>query len=101
MPVRKVDDFSPTGTTIDVPFRTGASGVVDIQALEADIKSAAPDSGIGSALDSAEYGLQLVRFPFRQVWGDDTRPSSDSVFLPVIAYSTLVTGTFQSPGGGG
>lgn len=98
LPVRKVDDFSATGTTIDVPFRSGASGVVDIQALEADIKSAVPESGIGNSLDSAEYALQLVRFPFRQVWGDATRPSSDSVFTPVIAYSALVAGTFLASG---
>lgn len=100
LPIRKIDDFTPTGDTIDVPFRTGASGVVDIQALEADIKSADSDAGIGSSLDSAEYALQLVRFPFRQVWGDDTRPSSDSVFAPVVSYQTLVTDTFQIVGGG-
>lgn len=101
LPVRSVADFEPTGTTIDVPFRAGSSGVVDIQALEADIKSAAPDSGIGSSLDSAEYALQLVRFPYRQVWGDDTRPSTDAVFEPVVAYEALVTGTFRDVGGVG
>jgi hypothetical protein len=94
LPIRDVDDFSDTGATVDVPFRAGTSGVVDIQALERTLKNEHPGSGIGDALDSAEYALQLVRFPYRQVWGDDTRPPSDSVFRPVVRYETLVRDAF-------
>jgi hypothetical protein len=103
LPLRRVSDFQPTGTTLDVPFRVGSSGVVDIQALEADIKAADDGAGIGDSLDSAEYALQLVRFPYRQVWGDDTRPAADAVFTPIVAYRTLVNETFQAfqIGGGG
>ena len=99
LPVRDVTDFSDTGTEVPVLFREGASGVIDIQALEADIKTMAPDSGIGTELDSAEYALQLVRFPYRQVFGDDSRPPSDAVFRPVLSYRALVDASFRRRGG--
>jgi hypothetical protein len=95
LPVRDVDDFSETGATIDVPFRAGTNGVVDIQALERTLKRDHPGSGIGDALDSAEYALQLVRFPYRQVWGDDTQPPSDTVFQPTVNYDVLVADSFE------
>jgi hypothetical protein len=94
LPIRDVDDFSATGATVDVPFRAGAHGVVDIQALERTLKTQHPESGIGAELDSAEYALQLVRFPYRQVWGDDTRPRVDTVFQPIVMYQTLVDDGF-------
>jgi hypothetical protein len=94
LPVRDVDDFSETGADVDVPFRAGTNGVVDIQALERTLKLDHPESGIDDALDSAEYALQLVRFPYRQVWGDDTRPPVDTVFTPVVMYHTLVADGF-------
>ena len=77
------------GAAIDVPFRAGASGVVDIQQLERRLK-ARPGTGAGDGLSSAEYALQLVRFPFRQVFGDVNRPPVPTVFRPTVSYETMV-----------
>jgi hypothetical protein len=80
------------GPPIEVPFRAGATGVVDIQELE---RRLAPRVGSGAAdgLSSAEYALQLVRFPFRQVFGDpdDPTPPVAQVFKPTVSYATLST----------
>ncbi|MDF1505376.1 hypothetical protein [Roseisolibacter sp. H3M3-2] len=78
-----------SGAPIDVPFRAGASGVVDIQQLERRLK-ARPGTGAGDGLDSAEYALQLVRFPYRQVFGDVTRPPVPIVFRPTVSYRTMM-----------
>lgn len=81
------------GAPITVQFRAGASGVVDIQALE---RALAPRVGSGAAdgLDSAEYALQLVRFPFRQNWGDQAGTTITLVFKPTLSYATLVADHF-------
>ena len=79
---------------VDVPFRVGASGVVDIKRLE---RALAPITGSGAAdgLDSAEYALQLVRFPFRQVWGDTEELDLVEVFKATVPYSVMVSGVFS------
>jgi hypothetical protein len=77
------------GAAIDVPFRAGTSGVVDIQALERAL-AARPGTGAGDGLSSAEYALQLVRFPFRQVFGDTSTTTVPIVFRPTVSYETMV-----------
>lgn len=82
---------------VEVPFRSGdrSSGVVDIQRLEDRLRG--PATG-GNEMDSAEYALQLVRFPFRQVWGETRRTPIASVFTPVVEYQQLAQ-TFMTFGG--
>jgi hypothetical protein len=79
-------DYLP-GNPVDVPFRSGASGVVNIKRLERKL----PQTAVGpdAALDSAEYALQLVRFPYRQVWGDEESFQVSAVFKPTVAYQQL------------
>jgi hypothetical protein len=77
---------------VPVPFRsgTGASGVVDIQQLERrlhDVDGTA--TGAADGLDSAEYALQLVRFPYRQVWGDPQGMTISSAFIATVSYQQL------------
>ena len=60
------DDFTATNS-VDVPFRPGAPGVLDIRALRKRIEDKAP--GIGE-VDSKEFAMEMLRFPFRQVFGD-------------------------------
>jgi hypothetical protein len=94
-PVRDVVTFEPTGADVTVGFRPGATGVVDIQALERTLKRDHPATGAADGLNSAEYALQLVRFPYRQVWGEPTTSHDlGIVFHPIIAYQTLVTTAF-------
>lgn len=76
---------------VDVPFRAGASGVVDIKRLERALQ---PIAGSGAddeeGMNSAEYALQLVRFPYRQVWGDPESLDLSTVFKPTVSYRTMV-----------
>jgi hypothetical protein len=96
LPVRDRDTFADTGERVEIPFRRGAPGVVNIQRLERTLKSDHPETGAGDGLDSAEYALQLIRFPYRQVWGDVTAtPDLDLVFHATIGYQLLVTTAFQ------
>lgn len=82
------------GSPVTVPFRSGdrTSGVIDIQELERKLRG--PATG-GDDLDSAEYALQLVRYPYRQVWGSKDKTPIATVFTPTIAYQTIAT-TFQT-----
>lgn len=82
--------------TVDVTFRPNASGVIDIQRLESALRAKGV-TGVDPVLDSAEYALQLIRFPYRQIFGDpaDPSPTLNTVMLkPTIAYSTLVSKAF-------
>jgi hypothetical protein len=91
---RRASDFTDLAVApVPVPFRsgTGASGVVDIQLLErrlADVDGTA--TGAADGLDSAEYALQLVRFPFRQVWGDTAGTTISSEFVATLSYTSLM-----------
>lgn len=90
------------GGPVNVPFRTGgaASGVVDIKQLERKLEPRAGSLGSDNVMDSSEYALQLVRFPWRQVWGDMAHADDpaagqpETVFKPVIAYRTMVERVF-------
>ena len=85
-----------SGDPVDVPFRAdGGAGVVDIHELQRRL-AAKPKTGAGDGLDSAEYALQLIRFPYRQVWGDPEGPAIDTVFQPTISYLTMTTSVFQA-----
>lgn len=85
---------------VDVPFRyQGASGVVDIRRLadalaEHDETGADDDDDGVTDLDSAEYALQLIRFPWRQVFGDVDNEVVADVFHPTVSYRNVVANTF-------
>ncbi|MFT3666670.1 hypothetical protein [Piscinibacter sp.] len=65
--VPPLDDFTGANS-VDVPFRPGAPGVIDIAALRQRLAAKAPNSG--GSLEANEYALQMLRFPYRQVFGD-------------------------------
>jgi hypothetical protein len=96
---RRAADFKDLPVDpVNIPFRSGSgtSGVVDIQELE---RRLAKIDGTGAAdgLDSAEYALQLVRFPYRQVWGDTTQFAIADAFQATLSYVTFTT-TFVKQG---
>ena len=62
-----VDDFT-TANSVDVPFRPGAPGVIDLTRLRERLVNKAPN--VGATLEPHEFALQMLRFPFRQVFGD-------------------------------
>lgn len=77
------------GAPIEVPFRNGGgAGVIDIQQLERRLATR-PETGAADALDSGEYALQLVRFPYRQVFGEVTEAPLFMVFRPTVAYEQV------------
>jgi hypothetical protein len=82
---------------VPVGFRSsGAPGVVDIQRLERDL---APIGATGPdpVLDAAEYALQLIRFPYRQVFGDVADFALIESFKATLSYSTLAATFVEQP----
>ncbi|HSC90823.1 MAG TPA: hypothetical protein VLB86_04130 [Gaiellaceae bacterium] len=67
-PVPPKDDFT-TANSIDVPFRGGAPGVIDLRRLR-KLMVDKPVPNIGPTVEPHEYALQMLRFPYRQVFGD-------------------------------
>jgi hypothetical protein len=97
LPVRNpTAGINETSESVSVRFRPNAAGVVDIQRLERDL-AAKGGAGADSTLDSAEYALQMIRFPYRQIYGrpDARRPNTDVVLKPTVRYVTLATALFK------
>lgn len=59
--------FTSTNS-VTVPFRRNAPGVIDMVQLAERLRTTAP--GAGPTLESNEFALQMLRFPYRQVFGD-------------------------------
>jgi hypothetical protein len=55
--------------SVDVPFRPGAPGVIDQRRLRQRLL-AKPAANLGPTVEPHEYALQMLRFPYRQVFGD-------------------------------
>lgn len=97
---RDVSTFADlAGAPLTVPFRAtpGATGVIDIQQVQKDLVGK-PATHVGVDLDAAEYALQLIRFPYRQVFGDPKTTTIGSVFTASVAYAKLVNDTFRLGG---
>ncbi len=61
------DELTDTNS-VPVPFRGGAPGVLDLARLRQRLADNAPNSG--GSLEANEFALQMLRFPYRQVFGD-------------------------------
>jgi hypothetical protein len=76
---------------VDVPFRPNAPGVVDIPTLVKNFLAKKDVLKTGNTLDSAELALQMIRFPYRQVFGDTSVGGPvtdfDTVFRPQVGYA--------------
>ena len=66
-PVAPVNAIT-NANSVPVPFRAGAPGVIDLATLRTRLAAKAPNSG--GTLESNEFALQMLRFPYRQVFGD-------------------------------
>ncbi|MFN7929974.1 MAG: hypothetical protein U0Y68_19050 [Blastocatellia bacterium] len=76
-PVPPEDEFTPDNT-VSVPFRKGAPGVINIAELRKRLAAKAPNSG--GTLEPNEYALQMLRFPYRQVFGDPKNKEGKQFF---------------------
>jgi hypothetical protein len=86
------EDVSPNpDDLVPVPFRPGSPGVLDIQGLDRTLMNT-PGTNMGTSVDGAEFALQMLRFPFRQVFGDPSivgPPPIDDVFVPTVSLAAL------------
>ncbi len=70
VPPIQSDQFTASNS-VDVPFRKGAPGVLHLGKLMQRLQATAP--GGAGALQPHDFGLQMLRFPYRQVFGDPGR----------------------------
>lgn len=85
------DVNSNPNDVVDVPFRAGSPGVLDIARLNQALM-AKPGTNMGASVDGAEFALQMLRFPFRQVFGDPSVTGTapiDAVFRPTLNLNGL------------
>lgn len=68
-------------------FRAGSPGVLDLRRTANEFENTAA-TNVGSDLDGAEFALQMIRFPYRQVFGDmDGATPMDAVFKPSVDFT--------------
>ncbi len=70
---------------VPVPCRPGSPGVLDFDHLNKALIARA-DTHMGAEIDSAEFALEALRFPYRQVFGDVSNPVGRlaDVFQPSV-----------------
>ncbi len=98
--VPPIKTFTTTNSVV-VPFRKNAPGVIDLVKLKERLRDAAPNAG--ADLDPHEFALQMLRFPYRQVFGDpddaDGIKFSDldtfKVTIGLSSWKTTVTDYLQ------
>jgi hypothetical protein len=74
--------------TVPVPFRPGAPGVINMKKLN-EAMLAVQETNMGPSVDSAEYAMQMLRFPLRQVFGDTTVAPGADAFVATIKIPQL------------
>lgn len=83
-------DLSPR-RDVPVPFRRNAAGVINLSKLR-ERMVAVTATQLGSAVEANEFALEMLRFPFRQVFGDPANePGADllDVFRPKLKFADL------------
>jgi hypothetical protein len=82
------------GRTVNVPFRTNSPGVISVAALGRRI-AAVPEThvvgGNDPSVTSAELAMQLLQFPYRQVFG----PTGGTVGGAVVTFEDVFNPTIQ------
>lgn len=108
LPLRNIQDATllsqeqppPAGVQqVPVPFRRGAPGLIHVTELASRIAAqpATNVTALEGSVQSAEFALEMLRFPFRQVFGDPslggvgggTPLGFDELFRPQIGISVI------------
>ena len=90
-------DDVPAETHVPVTFRSGSPGVLDLKRTAQTLIDTA-GTNVGPALDGAEFALEMIRFPYRQVFGDPSQGGVGNirdvfrVSLPMTALKTKFFG---------
>jgi len=79
--------------TVPVPFRAGSPGVINMTKLNDDLRNIT-QANMGPTIDAAEYAMQMLRFPLRQVFGDTTVAQDVDSFVATVKIAQL-TERFQ------
>jgi hypothetical protein len=79
--------------TVPVPFRSGSPGVINMKKLNQDLIDVTA-ANMGPNIDAAEYAMQMLRFPLRQVFGDTSISPTADAFVATIKIDIL-TERFQ------
>jgi hypothetical protein len=79
-------------TEVPVSFRPGSPGVLDLKRTAQSLINTA-STKMGASLNGAEFALEMIRFPFRQVFGDPSQSPKPigTVFRPLISLAELTT----------
>lgn len=84
---KDVNEADPDSVPIPIAFRPGAPGVLNLRRTAQNIVNEAT-TNTGPAVDGAEFALEMIRFPYRQVFGRITAtPQISEVFRPTIGYT--------------
>jgi hypothetical protein len=83
------------GDQLQVPFRANAPGVLDMSALQRQIVAR-----VGGAASASEFALQMIRLPYRQVYGPTEAVSFGSLFAPTISFADIRQWPGYGPGAG-
>lgn len=81
------DELDGTNS-VSVPFRRNAPGVINLAELRKRLAAKAPNSG--GALEPNEYALQMLRFPFRQIFGDPKNPDETKKFYSLDQFKVTL-----------
>jgi hypothetical protein len=75
--------------TVPVPFRAGSPGVINMRVLNQRLVSQTAAHMTGP-VDAAEFAIEMLRFPLRQVFGDTTVPPNTDAFVATLNVAQLV-----------
>lgn len=82
-------DTAAEAKRLPVRFRPGSPGVLDLANTgKAFLDDPHTGMGADSTLDGAEFALQMIRFPYRQVFGDPAVTENNdirAVFRPTVS----------------
>jgi hypothetical protein len=79
--------------TVPVPFRAGSPGVINMKKLN-EALAAVPGSNMDTPVPPAQFAMQMLRFPLRQVFGDTSVAPEADAFVATVKIDVL-TERFQ------
>jgi hypothetical protein len=91
-PVPPEKDFTPLNS-VDVPFRQGAPGVIDLAELRKRLLAKAKN--VVPPLQPNEFALQMLRFPYRQVFGDPDKREGEKYYDLNLFKATVSLSKWQ------
>jgi hypothetical protein len=74
--------------TVPVPFRSGSPGVVNMRKLNESLL-AVSQANMGPDVDAAEFAIEMLRFPLRQVFGNTEVAKDEDAFVCTINVPQL------------